>query len=36
MTNPIQHATGLGQAMWIDYIRRGLLKSGEFQHLVEQ
>jgi len=36
MVNPIQETLRLGQAMWIDYIRRGSLKSGEFQQLVEQ
>ncbi len=36
MMNPIQETQRLGQAMWIDYIRRGLLKSGEFQRLIEQ
>ena len=33
--NPIQKANQLGQAMWLDYIRRGLIKSGEFHQLVE-
>jgi transaldolase/glucose-6-phosphate isomerase len=36
MMNPIQEAQRLGQAMWIDYIRRGLFKSGEFQRLIDQ
>ncbi|MEE8472661.1 MAG: bifunctional transaldolase/phosoglucose isomerase [Dehalococcoidia bacterium] len=36
MTNPIQETHRLGQAMWIDYIRRGLLKSGEFQRFLDQ
>jgi transaldolase/glucose-6-phosphate isomerase len=34
--NPIQKAQRLGQAMWLDYISRGLLRSGEFQRLVDQ
>ena len=34
--NPIEEAQRLGQAVWSDYIRRGLLKSGEFQWLIEQ
>ena len=34
--NTIQEAQRLGQAMWIDYIRRGLLNSGEFQKLIER
>ncbi len=32
--NPIQEAQRLGQAMWINYICRGLLKSGEFEQLI--
>ncbi len=34
--NAIQEAQRLGQAIWLDYIRRGLLKSGEFQQFIEQ
>ena len=34
--NAIQEAYRLGQAMWLDYIRRGLLNSGEFQQLIDQ
>lgn len=34
--NAIQEAQHQGQAIWLDYIRRGLLKSGEFQGLIEQ
>ncbi len=36
MTNHIEKAHHLGQAMWLDYIRRGLLKSGELQQLIDQ
>ncbi len=36
MTSSIQETQRLGQAMWIDYMRRGLLSSGEFQQLIEQ
>ncbi len=36
MTNPIQQAQRLGQAMWLDYIRRGLIESGELERLIEQ
>ncbi len=36
MMNPVQKAHQLGQAIWIDYICRGLLKSGEFQKLIGQ
>ncbi|MFC2035049.1 bifunctional transaldolase/phosoglucose isomerase [Chloroflexota bacterium] len=34
--NAIQGALQQGQAIWLDYIRRGLIKSGEFQQLIEQ
>lgn len=33
--NPIQEVQQLGQAIWIDYIRHDLLKSGELQRLIE-
>ena len=36
MGNSIQEAQHLGQSIWLDYVRRGLLKSGEFQRLIEQ
>jgi transaldolase/glucose-6-phosphate isomerase len=36
MSNVIQETLNLGQAVWLDYIRRGLLTSGEFQQFVEQ
>ena len=36
MTNPIQQAHQLGQAIWIDYIRRRLLESGELRQLIDQ
>jgi len=31
--NAIQEAQRQGQAIWLDYIRRGLLQSGELQAL---
>ncbi len=34
--NPIEQVRQLGQAMWSDYIRRGLLTSGEFKQLIAQ
>ncbi|MBI4302744.1 MAG: bifunctional transaldolase/phosoglucose isomerase [Chloroflexi bacterium] len=34
MANPIQQAQQLGQSVWLDYIRRGLLKSGELKELT--
>ena len=35
MTNSIQEAQRLGQAIWYDNIRRGLLTSGEMRRLIE-
>lgn len=35
MSNAVQLALKAGQAIWLDHIRRGLIKSGEFQSLVE-
>ncbi len=32
--NPIQDAKRLGQSIWLDYIRRNLITSGELQKLV--
>ncbi|MBI2909328.1 MAG: bifunctional transaldolase/phosoglucose isomerase [Chloroflexi bacterium] len=33
--NPIQRAHQLGQAIWLDTIRRAMLKSGELKQLVD-
>ena len=35
MTNPVQETQKLGQSIWYDNIRRGLLVSGELQRLIE-
>ena len=35
MTNPVQEANRLGQSIWYDNIRRGLIKSGELQQLID-
>ncbi|MDP3061918.1 MAG: transaldolase [Chloroflexota bacterium] len=35
MTNPVMEVQKLGQSIWYDNIRRGLLTSGEFQRMVE-
>lgn len=35
MSTPIQEAQRLGQSVWYDNIRRGLLTSGEMRRLVE-
>ncbi len=34
--NAIQEAQRHGQGIWLDYMRRSLLKSGEFQGLINQ
>ncbi|MBM3131639.1 MAG: transaldolase [Chloroflexi bacterium] len=33
--NSIQKAQQLGQAMWLDFIRRGMFASGEFKRYIE-
>ena len=35
MTNPVQETQKLGQSVWYDNIRRGLLVSGELQRLID-
>ena len=35
MTNSMQQVRGLGQSLWYDNIRRGLLTSGELARLIE-
>ena len=32
--NPLLDLAALGQSVWLDYIRRGLIKSGELRELV--
>lgn len=34
--NPLQKLEGYGQSIWLDYIRRKLLTSGELQKLIEE
>jgi transaldolase/glucose-6-phosphate isomerase len=34
--NPLQAVAELGQSIWLDYIRRTLITSGELKRLVEQ
>jgi transaldolase, mycobacterial type len=34
-TNPLRKLEGLGQSIWIDFIRRGMISSGELQRLIE-
>ena len=35
MTNSVQEVNRLGQSTWYDNIRRGLIKSGELQQLID-
>lgn len=35
MTNPLLHLQTFGQSAWLDFIRRGMLTSGEMQRLME-
>ena len=35
MTNPVQEVQRLGQSIWYDNIRRGLIHSGELQRLID-
>lgn len=34
--NPLQQLANFGQSVWLDYIRRDLMTSGELKRLVEQ
>lgn len=34
--NPLKELEELGQSIWLDYIRRDLIKSGELRRLIEQ
>jgi transaldolase len=34
--NPLLELEALGQSLWIDFIRRGMLASGELKQLIEQ
>ena len=36
MENPVIAVQGIGQSIWYDNIRRGLLTSGELKELVDQ
>lgn len=33
---PLWEATELGQSIWLDYIRRGILKNGELERMIEE
>ncbi|MCL5098190.1 MAG: hypothetical protein M1608_11825 [Candidatus Omnitrophica bacterium] len=34
--NPLRELAALGQSIWLDYIRRGLITSGELKGLIEE
>ncbi|HJX61204.1 MAG TPA: transaldolase family protein, partial [Dehalococcoidia bacterium] len=36
MSNPLLELTKLGQSVWYDNMRRGLITSGEFRRMVEE
>lgn len=35
-TGPLWELTALGQSVWLDYIRRGILENGELAEMIEQ
>ena len=35
-TNPLKQLGTLGQSIWLDYIRRHLIVSGELRQLIEE
>ena len=35
-TNPLQDLLEIGQSVWLDYIRRSLITSGELQRLIDE
>ncbi len=35
-TNPLKDLLNFGQSVWLDYIRRDLLTSGELKRLIEE
>src|SRR5262252_6865181 len=35
-TNPLKELLKFGQSVWLDFIRRDLLTSGELKRLIEQ
>lgn len=35
-SNPLKELTKFGQSVWLDYIRRSLLTSGELQRLIDE
>src|SRR5579862_3919377 len=35
-TNPLKELNDYGQSVWLDYIRRSLITSGELKRMIEQ
>ena len=35
-SNPLKQLGTLGQSIWLDYIRRDLISSGELRRLIEK
>ena len=35
-SNPLRQVAILGQSIWLDYIRRGLVTSGELRRLIDK
>src|SRR5690606_38685320 len=35
-TSPLEELTRLGQSVWLDYIRRGILDNGELERLIRE
>jgi transaldolase len=35
-TNPLAALTALGQSVWLDYIRRGILDNGELERMIRE
>src|SRR5277367_309828 len=36
MTNPLKDLTPLGQSVWLDYIRRDLVTSGQLKRMIDE
>jgi transaldolase len=36
MDNPLKKLESFGQSVWLDYIRRDLISSGQLRHLIEE
>ena len=35
-SNPLKQLEALGQSVWLDYIRRDLITSGQLQHMIQE